>query len=108
MPHYWIVHIHCFKTYNIDGNDSITLKIFKEGDSNSYTFVANNIQANTMTTASKFNNGRINGNLLNIALYLNEPSLIIGKSDINEKERQIRFTNSNADYEISLEKFRPM
>ena len=105
MPQYTQANVHCFRTYNLNGNDSIILEITTEipgnSESNTYTFEANNIKSNTTITGS-----RLSGKIIHIVLYLTDPNLIIGESYLNETEGKVRFTNVNADYEVSLETIR--
>lgn len=107
MPQAKILNIHCNKTYN-EGKDFITIKLVKDlhDTSESYTFTAEDIEANTIR---EVNDGlQYAGQTVKLILSLTDPNLIIGEKALNpihwnKGERKVRFTNSNADYEISFE-----
>jgi hypothetical protein len=104
MPYTKILSIHCHKTYNADGKDSITVNLID--NLGTYTFDADDIEANTIR---EVNDGlKWGGQVVELNLSLKEPSLIIDKKNIrndsvNKGIIKKSFKNSNADYEISYE-----
>ena len=107
MPYTKILRIHCHKTYNVDGKDSISVNLID--NLGTYTYDAD-IESNTII---EVNDGlKWGGQAVELNLSLKEPSLIIGRTyirndSVNKGEIKKRFTNSNAEYEISYEVTEP-
>jgi hypothetical protein len=104
MPYAKILSIHCHKTYNANGKDSITIKL--DDERGTYTFDADDIEANTIREV----NDGLNyfGQTVHLILSLNNPNIDLGdkylnRIHLNQGVKRVTFRNLNADYEIFWE-----
>lgn len=107
MPYTKIINIHCLKTYNVNGKDSVTVNLIDEliDKPNIFTFDADDMEANNIREV----NGGLEwtGQGVMLKLHLKEPSLNLGSGyirvdSINKGELKRTFNNKNKDYEYEV------